>query len=285
MRSNEWESAYRIEEIHDMRNTDSRNQLVVKSNVLIQRARFNLTMQEQRILIFLISNIKPNDSGLDRYYFSFKEFCDVCGIELEGDTYSYLKDTLKRLSDKSIWIDAEWNYGGKHYAGQNLVRWINSVKASEMSSAVWIKFHDEMLPYLFQLRTQFTQYQLRNVLAMNSTYAAALYELLKSYEYLQRPIDFSLGELKFMLGADEIKSYEVYNCFRQKVLDIAMREINTYSDLSVTYKPLKDGRKVARIIFAFQKKRDENELHKTLIAQESRFNPRQLPGQVSFDEV
>jgi plasmid replication initiation protein len=242
-------------------------------------------MQEQRILIFLISNIKPNDSGLDRYYFSFKEFCDVCGIELEGDTYSYLKDTLKRLSDKSIWIDAEWNYGGKHYAGQNLVRWINSVKASEMSSAVWIKFHDEMLPYLFQLRTQFTQYQLRNVLAMNSTYAAALYELLKSYEYLQRPIDFSLGELKFMLGADEIKSYEVYNCFRQKVLDIAMREINTYSDLSVTYKPLKDGRKVARIIFAFQKKRDENELHKTLIAQESRFNPRQLPGQVSFDEV
>ena len=285
MRSNEWESAYRIEELRDIRTADSRNQLVVKSNTLIQRARFNLTMQEQRILMFLISRIKPGDSGLDTYFFSLKEFCHVCGIELEGDIYGYIKDTLKRLSDKSIWINAEWDYEGKHYTGQSLVRWINSIKASETSSAVWIKFHDEMLPYLFQLRESFTQYQLRNILAMNSTYAAALYELLKSYEYLQRPIDFALDELRFMLGADAVKSYDRYSDFRRKVLDIAVREINIYSDLSVTYKPIKNGRKVARIIFAFQKKTDTHEVYKTLVAQESRFNPGQIPGQLSFDEV
>jgi plasmid replication initiation protein len=285
MRSDEWESAYRVEEIRDMRSTNSRNQVVVKSNALIQRARFNLTMVEQRILVFLISKIKPGDSGLDKYYFSLREFCDVCGIELEGTTYDYLRDTLKRLSDKSIWIDAEWEHEGKNYVGKSLVRWINSIKASDVSSAVWIKFHDEMLPYIFQLREHFTQYQLRNVLAMNSTYAAALYELLKSYEYLQRPIDFSLEELRFMLGADEVKSYDTYQCFKQKVIEKAISEINAYSDLSVTYKPMKTGRRVTRIIFAFHRKDSAVEHAQMLVNQERRFNPKQVPGQISLEDV
>ncbi|MDR0819048.1 MAG: replication initiation protein [Oscillospiraceae bacterium] len=286
MRSTKWDLPYRLEEIREMTSDSSRNQLVVKSNALIQRAKFNLTMMEQRIVVFLISKIKPGDTGLEQYYFSFKEFCNVCGIELDaGNTYDYLRDALKHLSDKSIWIDAEWDRDGKHYTGQTLVRWVNDIEVSEVSSAVWIEFHKKMLPYLFQLRDKFTQYQLRNVLAMNSTYAAALYELLKSYEYLERPIDFSLEELKFMLGADDVKSYDMYNNFKRKVIDKAVSEINTYSDLNVEYKPMKRGKKVTRIIFAFRRKDSAEEQAQMLVNQEHRFNPGQLPGQISMSNL
>ena len=284
MYSPKWESAFQIENLREVTSNSSRNKLVVKSNALIQRSRFNLTLIEQKIIVFLISKIKPGDSGLDKYYFSFKEFCDVCGIELEGVTYDRIRDTLRHLSDKSIWIDAEWDWEGKHYTGQSLVRWINDIDVSDTASAVWIEFHKKMLPYLFQLRDKFTQYQLRNVLAMNSAYASALYELLKSYEYLNRPIDFGLEELKFMLGADN-KSYEIYNNFKQKVLDKAVSEINTYSDLVVTYKPLKSGRKVSRIVFAFRQKESGDEQSEMIINQERRFHPKQVLGQISLEEL
>lgn len=263
----------------------SRDQVVVKSNSLIQHARFNLSLVEQRIIVFLISKIKSGDTGLDAYPFSFREFLDLCGLEREGGmTYEYLRDTLKRLSDKSIWVDAEWDRNGKHHVGQTLVRWLNDIEVSETSSMVWIEFHKKMLPYLFHLRERFTQYQLRNILAMNSTYAAALYEILKSYEYLDRPVGFELDELKFMLGADDIPSYEMYKCFKQKVLEKAVSEINTYSDLSVSYETKKTGRKVSRIVFTYNRKSDA-EQSKVRRNQDIRFHPGQLPGQISMSEL
>jgi plasmid replication initiation protein len=268
-----WENAFSYEEIKRETIEKSRNQMVVKSNSLVQRSRFTLSLLEQNVLLFLISKIKPGDTGLEKYYFSFREFCDVCGITLEGDMYSYINETLGKLSDKSLWIDSEMDWQGKHYIGKSRIRWINSVFASETAGAMWIRFHEEMLPYLFKLREDFTKYQLRNVLALNSIYASALYELLKRFEYLDRPVDFSLDELKNELGADAVPSYNKYDNFRREVIERALREINTYTDLNVEYKPMKTGRKVTRIIFAFRRKETPDEKIKMLKNQELRFNP------------
>jgi plasmid replication initiation protein len=80
--------------------------------------------------------------------------------------------------------------------------------------------------------------------------------LLKRFEYLDRPVDFSLDELKNELGADEIHSYEIYSNFRREVIERALREINTYTDLNLEYKPIKTGKKVTRIIFCFSPQRN-----------------------------
>ena len=121
---------------------------------------------------------------------------------------------------------------------------------------------------------------------MNSSYAAALYELLKSYEYLDRPIDFSLDELKIELGVEKIESYKIYQCFKQRVLEIAIREINTFTDLDVQYLPMKTGRKVTRILFSYRKKNTES-LNRALVNQDIRFLSKnkkssnsELPGQL-----
>lgn len=52
--------------------------------------------------------------------------------------------------------------------------------------------------------------------------------------------------------------YKRYVDFRRYVLDVAMEEINKYTDLEVFYEPLKQGRKVTEIIFHI-KKRDSIE--------------------------
>lgn len=40
---------------------DSRQMFVVKANALIQKSRFSLSLQQQKIVLYLISKIQPND--------------------------------------------------------------------------------------------------------------------------------------------------------------------------------------------------------------------------------
>ena len=62
----------------------SRSYKVVKANSLIQQARFSLSSQEQKITLFIISKIKPEDAEFKEYKFGAQEFCRVCGIDYTG---------------------------------------------------------------------------------------------------------------------------------------------------------------------------------------------------------
>jgi len=89
----------------DRKIMESRNYKVVKANDLIQKSRFNLKVQEQKILLYLISKIKPDDMELKEHTFQIQDFCMVCGLyEDSGANYNYIKQTLKDLRDKSIWV-------------------------------------------------------------------------------------------------------------------------------------------------------------------------------------
>ena len=68
-----------------------RNRTVVKANDLIQRSRFNLSLQQQKIVLYLISQITPYDEEFKLYEFSITEFCKVCGIDdTSGKNYTDL---------------------------------------------------------------------------------------------------------------------------------------------------------------------------------------------------
>lgn len=83
---------------------------VVKANDLIQKSRFNLTMQEQKIVLYLISKIKPDDTDFAEYTFEIAEFCRVCGIdESNGKNYLNVKNAIQSLANKSMWVNTEKN--------------------------------------------------------------------------------------------------------------------------------------------------------------------------------
>ena len=77
------------------------NKFVVKANDLIQKSRFDLSLLQQKVVLYLISQIKPWDEDFTLYEFSIKEFCKVCGIEEKsGRNYQMLKSTIKEIADK-----------------------------------------------------------------------------------------------------------------------------------------------------------------------------------------
>lgn len=211
---------------------------VIKSNDLIQRSRFSLSTQQQKIILYLISKIKPFEEP-HPYVFRIKDFCRVCGLDdTQGYYYRTLKDELKKLRDKSVWIKLP--NGDEVTAG-----WLSKVKISQATGNVYIDFDVDMLPFLFGLKEQFTRYSLEYVLAMRSKYAIRLYELIKSHEWQGKTFK-TLEDLKIRMDA---LNYDRWQDFRRYALEPAVEEINKYSDIFVSWNELKEGRKVARIVF------------------------------------
>jgi plasmid replication initiation protein len=197
---------------------------VVKANTLVQRSKFYLTTQEQKIILYLVSKIKPNDEEFKLYEFSIHEFCNVCEIDYDnGKNYKNIKETLRLLADKSIWVTLD---DGR----ETILRWVERPYIEPQSGIIQIKLDNLMMPYLMQLRDNYTKYSLYFVLAMKSQYSIRLYELLKSYEF-RGGCEFDIDDFKKKMGAEK---YKQHNDFKRNVLDIAIKEINGHSDISVS---------------------------------------------------
>ena len=244
--------------------TVMRTYKVIKSNDIIQKARFQLSVQEQKIILYLISKIKPRDKDFKNNVFDIKDFCKICGIDTHnGKNYINLKETIKKLADKSIWVKSD---DGNR---ETLYRWLNYAVIDKKSGEIQIQFHELMKPFLLELKSSFTQYELLYILAMQSQYGIRLYETLKSYEF-RKEILFNLEDLKEMLMA---KKYDVYNSFKRRVLEIAIREINDFSDINVQYEPIKDGKKIVGLKFLISAKEDLDERLQTWKRIDSILNP------------
>lgn len=213
--------------------------MVVKSNDIIQKSRYTMSLQQNKLLLYLISKIKPMDEPGESYEFSIGEFCKLCNIADAGTNYECVKAAVKALADKSLWVK-------KPNGKEVLMRWINEAETDERTQHIRITFHKSVQPYLYDLQQYYTQYALDNVLTMKSQYGIRLYELLKSYQYMKREIEFAVDELKTKLDANK---YERYPDFRRYVLDAAILDINACSDLCVEYEARKEGRSVDRIAF------------------------------------
>jgi len=244
---------------------------IVKHNDLIQKSRYNLSTQEQKIILYLVSKIKPDDTEFHLYEFQITEFCKVCGIETSGRTYSTLKDTVLDLVNKAFWVEV----GGIDVT----MRWIDRSYIDRKSGTIKIKLDELMKPYLLELQKHFTVYNLYFTLAMKSKYSLRIYELLKSYQNMGQ-CEFEIERLKKMLFAEK---YESFKDFRVKVIEIAIKEINDFSDIFVTYKFKKQGRKVHTIIFNMKLKTELSERMDTYSKIENRLSPKQKQkGEDSF---
>ena len=222
---------------------------VVKSNDLIQRSRYQLSTVEQKIVLYLISKIKPDDEDFKLYDFQIKQFCEVCGIdETSGKNYSDLKITIKNLADKSVWVTLA---DGR----ETLVRWVERPYIDKKSGIIQIKLDDLMKPYLLELQEHFTRYNLYFILAMKSKYSLRLYEILKSYENMGK-CEFDIENLKKKLFAEQYKTTQHFN---DKVIGIAVREINDYGDIDVKYELIRQGRAFKKIKFSIRFKKNIDE--------------------------
>ena len=224
-----------------------RHDKVRKSNTLI-RGRHQLSLVEQKIILYLISKIKPSDSDFKLYDFEVREFMRVCGLTNNGRSYREIKRVLKGLSDKSWEIklpNGVWT----------ILRWVEKPYIEENSGLVRIRLDRDLKPYLLELRGNFTEFELINCLAFSSKYSIHFYEYICSVHYHE------LESYTFTLSVSELREimcsgdhYPLWGNFKQRVLDVTTSEINKYSNKKISYQEIKKGREVSGVIFTVTSK-------------------------------
>ena len=234
-----------------------RDQFVAKSNELITRSIYSFNAEELQIVDYATSKIGPNDTADTWYNFTVTDYCRANGITMDGGrVYNMLKDTMKRLRDKSWYIKTD---KGKY----TTISWFNKVTVNEDSGLIEYRFDEDVHPYLFYLTKNYSTYRVGEVLCFKSKYSIALYQELLSciYKYglnekIEKVVMITVEQLKEKLDA---KNYGRYQDFKRRVLQTAIEEINLYSEqMKVAYEETKIGRKVTAISFLiWQPKKDD----------------------------
>lgn len=236
----------------------ARNYIVAKSNQIVQKSRYDFSLAEQRMIAYICSKIKPielTDKAKEMpfqldYEFNILDYSRICGIQDNGRVYEECKTLLKGLRDKSMWLTLE-------DGSETVVGWLDRVTTNKRNGIAKIRIDDRLAPYLFDLKSKFLSYGLKNILNMKSQYSIRLYELLKSYHDMKikqadtKKISWTieLDELKHKLMVENVKSYINFNLFKTKVLEVAQKEINELTDISIYFEPITKGRKTEKVKF------------------------------------
>ncbi len=132
------------------------------------------------------------------------------------------------------------------------------------SDAVHIEIHEDLTPYLIDLREHFTAVEVAEVASLSSKFSKRLYMLLKTLEPKQSSKGyvynedgggrFTLQQIKDCLGIAGEKTYKEFKFLNSQVLKPALKDLNKLSDITVTMKPEKSGRSVVAVEFTVQRR-------------------------------
>ena len=224
----------------------AQSQFVAMRNDLIQKSRYSLSLTEQRMLLLMISKITPYDEPNREYPFSYTQFREVCNIPKGGNTNRELKEALKELKTKPLVIPLTEDE-------EVITSWFNDARMNRKTGEIMISFSKYLTPYLYELQQQmyYTQFTFGEAAAMKSTYGIRLLEYLKSIRTLRKKEPVSLYQLRTLLGCES--KYPLWKDFRVRVLEPAINDVNTYSDMAVEYEiTRKQGKKVEEIKFVIR---------------------------------
>lgn len=219
-----------------------KNELVVKSNQVIE-ASYRLSVIEQRVVLSAIAKIpKMCEVSDDEIYTVSVQDLKALGIH-EKTAYRDLKEAVSRLYERSINLQID----GKLIK----IRWVQRVDFLDYQGAVSLRFSKDILPFISNVKANFTQYMLSEVAKMQGAYSVRLYELLVQYKTMGERF-LSIDDFRFML--DLGTRYKQFNDLLKRVIEPSVQEINAQTDLKIIARPQKTGRKFTHIKFTIKQK-------------------------------
>lgn len=221
-----------------------KNNIIVQHNNLIE-ARYRLTLQEKRIVLWLSSQVTSFDEDFKEHHLSVKEFADMTNTQGEN-LYTNLQIITRRLMQRIITIRP---IGEKRLIQ---VAWLGAADYKIDKGIVSLSFHPHLKPFFLKLKDNFTKINFSDVMCLQSIHSTRIYELLKQKEYVGERI-IKLEDLRDICGISSEK-YKQINDLQRYVLNISQREINEKTDIEISYSMIKEGRKYVAVEFKIKNK-------------------------------
>jgi plasmid replication initiation protein len=230
------------------------NELTIsKANSFVE-ASYQMTLDEMRVLsltLGVFDPLNPNKRGFD---FTVEEFCTHFPDVDTKSAYTQVQNAIRKISKR--WVTLVDNE--KELTEVVLV---NKRTYFKKEGRFYIEFHEDLMPYIANLKARYTKYELVNIGAFTSTHTIRLYELCSQYKTVGYR-EIKLNDLKDWLQIKD--KYSAYADFRKWVLEPSISEINQKSDLNVSVEPVKRGRTIYALNFVIlPKQKAENDVNLT----------------------
>ncbi len=232
-------------------------QLVTKDNSLIG-ASYSLGVVEQRLIFLAIIEAREQKTlieagGLLRIY--AQSYAKQFDVE-KHTSYEAMKRAVEGLYEAGFAYSKLDERSGKigHYKS----RWVDKIGYIDDLGCVELVFASDVIPLITRLEARYTEYELKQVVGLQSEYAIRLYELVIRWRSVGKTNLISLAELRENLGlVDEYKRIEA---FKRRVLDLAVKQINEHTDITVEYEQHKQSRVITGFTFRFRIKAQAKKL-------------------------
>jgi plasmid replication initiation protein len=214
--------------------------LEVRHHNAITTARYEYSELQMDLFFYLLSKLRKNDtSGV--YEIVVNELSQVTGKKY---AYNYLRKATADMGSRMFEVLTDKIY--------NQIWMFQHIKYITGEGRIEIKLSESIQPYLFELKNNFTSFELLSALRLTSKHAKRIYPLCSQWKDLGETKKFDLLELKKMLGLVDAKGKEEYSMvttFCKKVLDVAVKQINEHTDLCIGYTIEKKGRAFKNVVF------------------------------------
>ena len=211
--------------------------LVVKTNRLNQAFQV-LTLAELHIVQLAIVDARETGTGFNSdtpLRLDALRYAEAFGTTRQN-AYQRMKEAEDSLFNRRF---SFYDEDGKLVKS----RWIQQVKYLDDQGAIELVFTTAVVQGISRIdgvKEFFTQYLLSQTAHLTSVYSARLYELIIQWKTTGKTPVFELNNFRDQLGIG-VNEYQRMHHFKARVLELAVDEISSKTDITVDYEQHKKG--------------------------------------------
>lgn len=217
----------------------------------ITRSAHGLSLPEKRFIAAALAKTDSTDARglmdlkMQTVKLTAMEYAETFNISLDA-AYQQLQEGAKELQQPKLVVERS----GRRGIIREVRAWIITGKYAKGEGTVEVRWHPDIVPFLFGLRKEFTTYKLKHAAAYRSIYSWRLFECLKSWQGSGRYCP-TLEEFQQAMGASPAHRAN-FKDLRRRVIDPAVKELHDKNGVIVNWEPVKAGRKVVGLRFDFE---------------------------------
>ncbi|MCC9168915.1 replication initiation protein [Pontibacter harenae] len=243
------------------------NKIVTQHNNLIN-SYFDIPTVQLRAFIYALGHIHKDDKELSHV----KVPIDALHASKGGKNYKQVAKLAADLQEIKLKIEqVSTGKNGKVQRMFDSMVIFPTVRYTEDSKYIITKINSDLAPYLLDLKGNYTQAELEQLLNLKTIQAYRIYMFIKQGLYKEKPTPISYQKLRLMLGLDielddeerkkqgrpegdniKVVKYPLFAEFRRRILETAKEELKA-TDMAFNYQINKKGRNVDTITFTLVK--------------------------------
>lgn len=243
------------------------NKIVTQHNNLIN-SYFDIPTVQLRAFIYALGHIHKDDKELAHV----KIPIDALHSSKGGKNYKQVSKLATELQEIKFKVEQiSTSKSGKVRKIFDSMVIFPTVRYTEDSKYIITKINSDLAPYLLDLKGNYTQAELEQLLNLKTIQAYRIYMFIKQGLYKDKPTPISYRKLRLMLGLDieldeeerkkrgkaegdniEVMKYPLFAEFRRRILETAKEELKA-TDMAFNYQINKKGRNVDSITFSLVK--------------------------------